>query len=338
MIKRVKDRNAKKIANKKKKERELHLIAINNGRLVPKLNEKTKRLVIKPESSALSFYLIINDSVTCFEQHLNDILQHKPYDVMLVKVFFGILRVEMIEKCAHESKFQFVNPELLDDEYFDWTTQVVLDLVKYRDVEIHNSMVTTSMNDEFKRHGRFFIITMRIMTHWHFLVWSRAENKYTHYDSNREIRGAFNVGAAKRTAMWMTKWFREFLFTDRHSVPKFIDCMIYPQEINPKLDGGLYMLHGISSLIDYLHIEDGVFNNISLEAHMSWKKSEVPKIRNGLFRRLSERMEYGDWTVKMENSNGRNKRFNRKWNISHCAVYYTRYVLHTSISFTIHSG
>ncbi|KMZ58982.1 hypothetical protein ZOSMA_71G00570 [Zostera marina] len=49
MIKRVKNRNSEKIAKKKQKERELHLIAINNGRLVPKLNEETKRLVMKPE-------------------------------------------------------------------------------------------------------------------------------------------------------------------------------------------------------------------------------------------------------------------------------------------------
>ncbi|KMZ73706.1 hypothetical protein ZOSMA_142G00050 [Zostera marina] len=48
MIKRVKDRNAEKVANKKK-ERELYLIATNNGQLVPKLNEETKRLVMKPE-------------------------------------------------------------------------------------------------------------------------------------------------------------------------------------------------------------------------------------------------------------------------------------------------
>ncbi|KMZ69057.1 hypothetical protein ZOSMA_222G00020 [Zostera marina] len=230
----------------------------------------------------------------------------------LVKVFFGVLCAEIIEKCVHRSKFQFVSPELFDDEDSDRTTQVLPDLVKYRDVELHNRMVTVSMNGDFKSHARFFVIAMRIMTHWHFLVWSRAGNKYTHYDSNREIRGAVNVGAAKRTAMWMTKWFQEFLFTDRHSEPEFINSMTYPQEINSKLDGGLYMLHGISCLIDYLHIEDGVFNNISLEDHMKWRKSDVPKIRNCLFRRLSERMEYGDWNEKMENSNARNRRFKRR--------------------------
>ncbi|KMZ68661.1 hypothetical protein ZOSMA_231G00040 [Zostera marina] len=312
MIKRVKNRNSEKIAKKKQKERELHLITTNNGQLVPKLNEETKCLVMKPESKSLSFYLITNDSVTCFGQHLNDILQHKPYDVMLVNVFFSVLRAELIEKCVHESKFQFVNPELFDNEYSDRTTQVVPDLVNYRNVKIHNSMVTASMNGDFKRHGRFFVISMRTMTHWHFLVWPRSENKYTHYDSNREIRGAVNDGAAKRTALWMTKWFQEFLFIDRHSEPEFIDCMTYPQEINSKLDGGLYMLQGISCLIDYLHIEDGVFNNISLEAQMLWKKTDVPKIRNCMFRRLSERMEYGDWTAKMENSNRGNKRFKRR--------------------------
>ncbi|KMZ73705.1 hypothetical protein ZOSMA_142G00040 [Zostera marina] len=111
----------------------------------------------------------------------------------------------------------------------------------------------------------------------------------------------------------MTKWFQDFLYSDRHSDPEFVDCLTYPQEINPKLDGGLCMLHGISSLIEYLHIEDGLFNDISLEAQLSWKKSDVPKIRNCLFRRLSKRMEYGDWTVKMQNSNIRNKRFKRRW-------------------------
>ncbi|KMZ76173.1 hypothetical protein ZOSMA_105G00010, partial [Zostera marina] len=47
MIKRVKDRNAEKVANKRKKDRERHLIDTNNGALVPKLNEETKRLVMK---------------------------------------------------------------------------------------------------------------------------------------------------------------------------------------------------------------------------------------------------------------------------------------------------
>ncbi|KMZ74129.1 hypothetical protein ZOSMA_135G00590 [Zostera marina] len=174
MIKRVKERNAEKIANKKKKKREQHLMATNNGRLVPKLNEETKRLVMKSESRSLSFFLISNDSVTCLGQHLNDILQHKLYDVMLVEVFFGVLRAELIEKCVHGSKFQFVNPELFDDEYSDRTTQVLPHLVKYRDVKIHNNMVTASMNGDFKTHARFFIITMRTTSHWHFLVWSRA--------------------------------------------------------------------------------------------------------------------------------------------------------------------
>ncbi|KMZ67982.1 hypothetical protein ZOSMA_24G00020 [Zostera marina] len=314
MIKRVKDRNAEKVANKKKKDRELHLIATNNGALVPKLNEETKHLVMKPECRSSSFYLITNDIVTCLGQHLNDILQHKTYDVMLVEVFFEVIQAEIVEKCVHGSKFQFVNPELFDDEYSDRTSKVVPQLVNSRDVEIHQNMICASMNGDFKRHGRFFIIVMRTMTHWHFLVWSRAENKYTHYDSNREIRGAVNNGAAKRTALWMTKWFQDFLFIDRHSDPEFVDCLTYPQEINLKLDGGLYMLHGISSLIEYLHIEDGLFNDISLDAQMSWKKSDVPKIRNCLFRRLSERMEYSDWTVKMQNSNIRNRRFKRSWN------------------------
>ncbi|KMZ56833.1 hypothetical protein ZOSMA_90G00030 [Zostera marina] len=49
MIKRVKDRNAEKVANKRKKDRERHLIDTNNGALVPKLNEETKRLVMKAE-------------------------------------------------------------------------------------------------------------------------------------------------------------------------------------------------------------------------------------------------------------------------------------------------
>ncbi|KMZ62954.1 hypothetical protein ZOSMA_431G00110 [Zostera marina] len=309
MIKRVKDSNAEKVANKRKKDRELHLIATNNGALVPKLNEETKRLVMKPEYRSSSFYLIANDTVTCLGQHLNDILQHKTYDVMLVEVFFGVIRAELAEKCVHGSKFQFVNPELFDDEYDDRTSRVVPQLVNSRDVEIHQNVVCASMNGDFKRHGRFYIIAMKTMTHWHFLLWSRDENKYTHYDSNREIRGAVNTGAAKRTAMWMTKWFEEFLFIGRHSDPEFVDCLTFPQEINPKLDGGLYMFHGISSLIDYLHIEDGLFNDISLDEQMLWKKSNVPKLRNCLFRRLAERMEYSDWTVKMKNSNVRKRRF-----------------------------
>ncbi|KMZ74150.1 hypothetical protein ZOSMA_134G00210 [Zostera marina] len=197
MIKRVKERNAEKVANIRKKERELHELETNDGRLLPKLNEQTKRLVMKPDSRSLSFFLITNDSVSCLGQHLNDILQHKTYDVMLVKVFFGVLCAEMIEKCVHRSKFQFVNPELFDDEDSDRTTQVLPVLVKYRDVELHNRMVTASMNGDYKSHARFFVIAMRTMNHWHFLVWSRAGNKYTHYDSNREIRGAVNVGAAK---------------------------------------------------------------------------------------------------------------------------------------------
>ncbi|KMZ57617.1 hypothetical protein ZOSMA_84G00550 [Zostera marina] len=294
MIKRVKDRNAEKVANKRKKDRELHLIDTNNGALVPKLNEETKRLVMKAEYRSSSFYLIANDTVTCLGQHLNDILQHKTYDVMLVEVFFGVIRAELAEKCVHGSRFQFVNPELFDDEYEDRTSRVVPQLVNSRDVEIHHNVVCASMNGDFKRHGRFYIIAMKTMTHWHFLLWSRAENRYTHYDSNREIRGAVNTGAVKRT---------------RHSDPQFVDCLTFPQEINPKLDGGLYMFHGISSLIDYLHIEDGLFNDISLDEQMSWKKSDVPKLRNCLFRRLVERMEYSDWTVKMKNSNIRKRRF-----------------------------
>ncbi|KMZ64917.1 hypothetical protein ZOSMA_344G00070 [Zostera marina] len=312
MIKRVKERNAEKVANIRKKDREVHDHVTIDGRRIPKLNELTKRLVMKPESRSLSFFLITNDSVSCLGQHLNDILQHKTYDVMLVKVFFGVLCAELTEKCVHRSKFQFVNPELFDDEDSNQTTRELPVLVKYRDLELHNRMVTASMNGDYKSHARFFIIAMRTMNHWHFLVWSRAGNKYTHYDSNREIRGAVNDGAAKRTAMWMTNWFQEFLFTDRNSEPEFINSLPYPQEINPKLDGGLYMLHGISCLIDYLHIEDGVFNNISLEDHMQWWKSDVPKIRNCLFRRLSERMEYGDWNEKMQNSNAGRKRFKRR--------------------------
>ncbi|KMZ74739.1 hypothetical protein ZOSMA_122G00060 [Zostera marina] len=300
------------VANIRKKEREVHDHVTIDGRRIPKLNELTKRLVMKPESRSLSFFFITNDSVSCLGQHLNDILQHKTYDVMLVKVFFGVLCAELTEKCVHRSKFQFVNPELFDDEDSNRTTRELPVLVKYRDLELHNRMVTASMNGDYKSHARFFIIAMRTMNHWHFLVWSRAGNKYTHYDSNREIRGAVNDGAAKRTAMWMTNWFQEFLFTDRDSEPEFINSLPYPQEINPKLDGGLYMLHRISCLIDYLHIEDGVFNNISLEDHMQWWKSDVPKIRNCLFRRLSERMEYGDWNEKMENSNAGRKRFKRR--------------------------
>lgn len=96
-------------------------------------------------------------------------------------------------------------------------------------------------------------------------------------------------------AIWMTKWFRQNLHSDFHNDPDLIGCRTFPQEINAKMDGGLYMLHGITCLIKYLHMEDGMLNHFSLNSVTKWKKIDVPKIRNCLFRRLTERMEFCPW-------------------------------------------
>ncbi|KMZ60006.1 hypothetical protein ZOSMA_62G00460 [Zostera marina] len=97
----------------------------------PYVSSTIKRVKDRRRYWSSSFYLIANDTVTCLGQHLNDILQD------LVEVFFGVIRAELAEKCIHGSKFQFVNPELFDDEYDDRTSRVVPQLVNSRDVEIH---------------------------------------------------------------------------------------------------------------------------------------------------------------------------------------------------------
>ncbi|KMZ75392.1 hypothetical protein ZOSMA_115G00270 [Zostera marina] len=85
------------------------------------------------------------------------------------------------------------------------------------------------------------------MDHWHFILWSRAENTFTHYDSNRIPRQVVNLGDAKRAMKWATRKSAQYLWSDVHEDdPIFIQCISYPQKTNSKLDGGLYMLHGIT--------------------------------------------------------------------------------------------
>lgn len=43
---------------------------------------------------------------------------------------------------------------------------------------------------------------------------------------------------------WMTVWFNQNLLSVFHDEPILIQFKDYPQEINPKLDGGLYMNEG----------------------------------------------------------------------------------------------
>lgn len=102
--------------------------------------------------------------------------------------------------------------------------------------------------------------------------------------------------------------FKQNLLSVYHDESILNQCQTFPQESNPMLDGGLYMLHGISCFIDYMHIEDSIFNDCSLKSKMTWKKSDVPKIRNVMFRKIAERVEFTPWHTKLANhiSNSQN--------------------------------
>ncbi|KMZ66694.1 hypothetical protein ZOSMA_28G00520 [Zostera marina] len=254
---------------------------------------------MKPEYSSQMFSLIFDDSVFCYGDHVKDILRHKFYDNLVIKVFFGVIRDELAEKTIHEARFQFICPDIFDDDSPDQTSQGLLEKSDYRAVELLDGLFCRSMRGFYSRFARFVIVPMKTMNHWHFLVWSRNQNTFTHYDSNYAAREAVNLGAARRTVVWMTRWLKTYLHTDLHVVPELIEWLPYPQEIHAKLDGSLYMLHGISCLIDYLHIEDGEFDPRNMSEVMDWKRSDMPKIRNSLFRRLTGRLKFSPWPLKL---------------------------------------
>ncbi|KMZ67882.1 hypothetical protein ZOSMA_253G00020 [Zostera marina] len=255
---------------------------------------------MNPEYNYLFFFMINNDSVFCNGSDLQDIVRHRLYTPSLVKVFAGISRAELVEKSIHEAKFQFVNPDLFDDEGCNRSSEVVPEKLSYIDAEKIDGMITSSMKGNYKRFARYFIIPMRTVKHWHFLVWTRDDNTFTHFDSNRNPLHAIHLGAAKRAVVWMTRWFRQKLVTYLPNDPEFIESLKFPQETNAKMDGGLYMIKGITDIIEYLHIEDGLLNNYSLETALQWMKNDVQKFRNYLFRRLTERMQFRLWHLKMQ--------------------------------------
>ncbi|KMZ57662.1 hypothetical protein ZOSMA_83G00380 [Zostera marina] len=285
---------------KKTNDEERLFVNQNNGETASNLNHNTKRLVMNPEYNYLFFFMINNDSVFCNGSDLQDIVRHRLYTPLLVKVFAGISRAELVEKSIHEAKFQFVNPDLFDDEGCNRSFEVVPEKLSYIDAEKIDGMITSSMEGNYKRFARYFIIPMRTVKHWHFLVWTRDDNTFTHFDSNRNPLHAIHLGAAKRAVIWMTRWFRQKLVTYLPNDPEFIESLKFPQETNAKMDGGLYMIKGITDIIEYLHIEDGILNNYSLETALQWTKNDVQKFRNYLFRRLTERMQFCPWHLKMQ--------------------------------------
>ncbi|KMZ62936.1 hypothetical protein ZOSMA_434G00020 [Zostera marina] len=267
----------------------------------PKKNQTTKQLVMDSKYRFLFFFLIMDDSVFCSGGDVVDIIHHQIYTNLLVNVFFGVLRVELVEKFVLNDKFQFIDPDLFSDDHGHEPTQSVPELVSNVEVDNVLRMITRKRRGIDKRNWKYFIIPIRTVNHWHFLVWSRVRNTYTHYDSNHIQRESLNLGAAKRAMKWMTMWFRQNFVTVFHDEPTLVQFKNYPQETNSKMDGGLYIFHGISSFVDYMHIEDGIFNNSSLDSMMTWKKSEVPRIRNNMFRRLAERLEFTPWHTKLAN-------------------------------------
>ncbi|KMZ74383.1 hypothetical protein ZOSMA_12G00690 [Zostera marina] len=299
MIKRIKDRNAEKLENEKLMEVVEATNMKDDGK--PKKNQTTKKLVMDSKYRSLFFFLIMDDSVFCSGGDVVDIIHHQIYTNLLVKVFFGVIRVELVEKFVINDRFQFIDPDFFSDDDGHDTTQSVPELVSNVDVDNVLHLISRNSRGNDKRNWKYFIIPIRTVNHWHFLVWSRVHNTYTHYDSNHMERELLNLGAAKRAMKWMTMWFRLNFVTVFHDEPTLVQYKKYPQQTNSKMDGGLYMFHGISSFVDYMHIEDGIFNNFSLDSKMTWNKSEVPRIRNSMFRRIAERLEFTPWHTKLAN-------------------------------------
>ncbi|KMZ67404.1 hypothetical protein ZOSMA_26G01550 [Zostera marina] len=172
-------RNAKKVEKKMNDEEKL-FVNHNSGVTSSNLNQNTKRLVMNPEYNSLFFFMINDDSVFCNGSDLRDIVRHRLYDPLLVKVFAGVSRVELVEKFIHEAKFQFVNPDLFDDQGFNCSSEVLQEKLSYIAAELKDGLITRSMRGQYKRFARYFIIPMRTVKHWHFLVWTCDDNSFTH--------------------------------------------------------------------------------------------------------------------------------------------------------------
>ncbi|KMZ66393.1 hypothetical protein ZOSMA_29G00420 [Zostera marina] len=77
MIKRIKDRNAEKLENKKLKVVEEAIKMKDDGK--PKKNQTTKQLVMDSKYRSLFFFLIMDDSVFCSGGDVVDIIHHQIY-------------------------------------------------------------------------------------------------------------------------------------------------------------------------------------------------------------------------------------------------------------------
>ncbi|KMZ71882.1 hypothetical protein ZOSMA_172G00080 [Zostera marina] len=164
MIKRMKARTFEK-GEKKMNDEERLFVNQNNGETSANLNQNTKRLVMNLEYNYLFFFMINNDSVFCNGSDLQDIVRHRLYTPLLVKVFAGVSRAELVEKSIHEAKFQFVNPDLFDDEGFNRSSEVLPEKLSYIAAEQIDGMITRSMRGQYKRLARYFIIPMRTVKH-----------------------------------------------------------------------------------------------------------------------------------------------------------------------------
>lgn len=117
--------------------------------------------------------------------------------LQLVDVFFGVIHVELIEKLILTDKFQFICSDMFSDDNGHEHTQSVPENVSSYDVGSILRLITRRTRGNDKRNRKFFIIPIRTVSHWHFLIWSRVRNTYTHYDSNHIGRESLNLGAAK---------------------------------------------------------------------------------------------------------------------------------------------
>lgn len=75
----------------------------------------------------------------------------------LVNVYFEVAHEELVEKCIHDAKFQFINLDFFDDRSADLTSQVLPQKVSYRDVELLEGMITVSMKRHYKRYGKYVL-------------------------------------------------------------------------------------------------------------------------------------------------------------------------------------